>query len=83
MPNRAVLVADDIENQTDSGKRRSQVMRNAASLLAQRLKTGIDLLYVEDIKTYPAGKLGSFRFLEWHSQHEKRLAEVGRQANDL
>jgi len=79
MPNRAVLVADDIENQTDSGKRRSQVMRNAASLLAQRLKTGIDLLYVEDIKTYPAGKLGSFRFLEWHSQHEKRLAEVGRQ----
>jgi len=79
MPNRAILVADDIENQTDSGKRRSQAMRNAASFLAQRLKTGIDLLYVEDIKTYPVGKLGLFRFLEWHSQHENRLAEVGSQ----
>jgi nucleotide-binding universal stress UspA family protein len=79
MPNRTILVADDIDNQTDSGKRRSQAMWNAASFLAQRLKTGIDLLYVEDIRTYPAGKLGSFRFMEWHSQHEKRLAQVGRQ----
>jgi nucleotide-binding universal stress UspA family protein len=79
MPNRSVLVADDIENQTDSGRRRSRAMRNVASFLAQRLKIGIDLLYVEDIKNYPAGKLGLFRFLEWHSQHEKRLSEVGGQ----
>jgi nucleotide-binding universal stress UspA family protein len=81
MPDRSILVADDIENQTDSGKRRSQTIRGAASSLAQRLKTGIDLLYVEDIKAYPAVKLGSFRFLEWHSKHEERLAEAGRQFN--
>jgi nucleotide-binding universal stress UspA family protein len=79
MPNRSILVADDIEDQADSGKRRSQAIRNAASLLAQRLKTGIDLMYVEDVKNYPVGKLGSFRFPEWHSGHEERLKKVGRQ----
>ncbi len=76
MPNRSILVADDIDNQTDSGKRRSQAIGHTASFLAQRLKTGIDLLYVEDIKTYPAGKLGSFRFPAWHSKHEERLKEA-------
>jgi nucleotide-binding universal stress UspA family protein len=79
MPQRSILVADDIENQTDSGKRRSQAIRNVASFLAQRLKVGIDLLYVEDLKNYPANKLGSFRFLAWHATHEERLEEIGRQ----
>jgi nucleotide-binding universal stress UspA family protein len=79
MPQRSILVADDIENQTDSGKRRSQAIRKAASFLAQRLKTGIDLLYVEDLKTYPLSKLGSFRFPAWHFSHEERLVELGRQ----
>ena len=81
MPGRSILIADDIENQTDAGKRRSQAIRNAASFLAQRLKTGVDLLYVEDIKTYPAGKLGSFRFPSWHVAHQERLEEVSRQLN--
>ena len=79
MPQRSILVADDIENQTDSGKRRSQAIRNAASFLAQRLKTGIDLLYVEDLKTYPLRKLGSFPFPAWHFSHQERLEEIGRQ----
>ena len=79
MPQRVILVADDIENKTDSGKRRSQAIRDAASFYAQKLKTGIDLLYVEDIKDYPANKLGSFQFLEWHSTHEEKLQENGRQ----
>lgn len=79
MPQRSILVADDIENQTDSGKRRSQAMREAASFLAQRLKTGIDLLYVEDLKTYPLSELGSFRFPAWHFSHQERLEETGRQ----
>jgi nucleotide-binding universal stress UspA family protein len=79
MSNRSILVADDIENQTDSGKRRSEAIRNAASFMAQRLKTGIDLLYGEDVKTYPAVKLGSFRFFEWHADHEENLEKVGRQ----
>jgi len=79
MPNRSILVADDIENQTDTGKSRSQVLGHTASFLAQRLKTGIDLLYVEDVKTYPAGKLGSFRFPAWHSSHEEWLEEAVRQ----
>lgn len=79
MPQRSILLADDIENQTGSGKRRSQAIRKAASFLAQRLKTGIDLLYVEDLKTYPLSKLGSFRFPAWHFSHEERLVELGRQ----
>jgi nucleotide-binding universal stress UspA family protein len=79
MPQRSILVADDIENQTDSGKRRSQAIRNAASFLAQRLKTGIDLLYVEDLKAYPLSKLGSFRFPAWHFSHQERLEEIGSQ----
>lgn len=79
MPQRSILVADDIYNQTDSGKRRSHAIRKAASFLAQRLKTGIDLLYVEDLKTYPLRKLGSFRFPAWHFSHQEKLEELGRQ----
>ncbi len=79
MPTRPILLADDIDNKTDSGKRRSQAIQNAASFLARRLKTGIIFLYVEDPKSYPVDELGLFRFLEWHDQHEKRLAEIRRQ----
>jgi nucleotide-binding universal stress UspA family protein len=79
MLQRSILVADDIENQTDSGKKRSQAILNAASFLAHQLKTGIDLLYVEDLKTYPSAKLGSFRFPVWHSTHQERLEEIGKQ----
>jgi nucleotide-binding universal stress UspA family protein len=79
MPQRSILVADDIENQTASSKRRSQAIRNTASFLAQQLKAGIDLLYVEDLKDYPANKLGSFQFMAWHTTHEERLEEIGRQ----
>ncbi len=79
MPQRSILVADDIENQTDSGKRRSQAIRKTASFLAQRLKTGIDLLYVEDLKAYPLSKLGSFRFPAWHFSHQEGLEQIGRQ----
>ena len=53
MPKNSILLADDIDNQTDSGKRRSQAIRDAASFLAQRLNIGIELLYGEDIKAYP------------------------------
>ena len=79
MPPRPILVADDIENQTDSGKRRSHAVRKAASFFAQRIKTGIDLLYVEDLKAYPLSKLGSFHFPAWHFSHQEQLEELGRQ----
>ncbi len=79
MPQRSILVADDIENQTDSGKRRSQAIWNAASFFAQRFKTGIDLLYVEDLKAYASGKLSAFQFLARHSTHEERLEQIGSQ----
>lgn len=73
---RPILIADDIENQTDSGKKRSHAIRNVASSLAQRLKTGIDLLYVEDIKAYSADASVSPRIREKHSRHQERLEEV-------
>jgi nucleotide-binding universal stress UspA family protein len=78
MPQRSILVADDIENQTDSGKRRSQAIYSAASFLAHRLKAGIDLIYVEDINAYPHAGYDSLRMRAWHSQHQKRLEEASR-----
>ena len=78
MPQRSLLVADDIENQSDSGKRRSRAIGHAASFLAQRLKTGIDLLYVEDIKTYPH-EFDSARIRAWHFQHQERLKVLSKQ----
>jgi nucleotide-binding universal stress UspA family protein len=75
MPQRSILVAVDIENQTNSGKRRSQAIRGAASFLAQRLKAGIDILYVEDVKAYPH-EFTSTRLEEWHFQHQRKLEEV-------
>ncbi len=77
MLHRSILVADDIENRTDSGKRRSQAIWNVASRLARRLKTGIDLLYVEDIKAYPRGRFDADRFQAWHSNHQRKIEEAG------
>jgi len=78
MPKHSILVTDDIEKQTDSGKRRSQAIYSAASFLAQRLNAGIELLYVEDISAYPHDRFDSLRIRAWHSQHQKRLEEVSR-----
>lgn len=71
-----VLVVDDIENQTDSGKRRSQAIHGVASFLAQQLKTSIDLLYVEDIRTSSCERFDVSRLQAWHSQHQKKLEEI-------
>jgi len=78
MPKHSILVTDDIENQTDSGKKRSQAIRGAASFLAQHLNVGVELLYVEDIKSYPPGRYDSPRIRAWHAQHLKRLEELSR-----
>jgi nucleotide-binding universal stress UspA family protein len=79
MPQRSILVADDIENQTDSGKRRSHAVLSAASVLAQRLKTDIALLFVEDSKAYPPNTLDATGIRAWHARHEERLEEVSKQ----
>lgn len=78
MPQRPILVADDIDNRTDSGKKRSRALREASSSLAGRLKTSIDLLYVEDINAFPVKLFGSDsrRLQAWHSDHQKRLEEL-------
>jgi nucleotide-binding universal stress UspA family protein len=79
MPQRPILVADDIENRTAAGTRRSQAIQRAASSLAQRLGANITLLYVEDIKAFPSGGFDSYRFREWRELHQERLAEMSRQ----
>jgi nucleotide-binding universal stress UspA family protein len=78
MPQRSILVADDIENRTDSGRRLSEAILITASSLARRLKTGIDLLYVEDMRTYPRGRAEASltRIQAWHSRHQKQLGEI-------
>jgi nucleotide-binding universal stress UspA family protein len=79
MPQRSILVADDIEDETDSGRRRSHLIRSVASFLARRLKTGIDLLYVEDIKAYPHDRTASPRIRARHAKKQERLEEASRQ----
>jgi nucleotide-binding universal stress UspA family protein len=78
MAQRPILLADDIESRTDAAKRRSETMRRVASSLAQRLRIGIDLLYVEDIKAY-SRKFNASRLAAWHRGHQERLAELSRQ----
>jgi nucleotide-binding universal stress UspA family protein len=79
MSQRLILVADDIENQTDSGKKRSHAIVSAASVLAKRLETSIALLFVEDSKSYPPGSLDSTSIRDWHARHEEWLEEVSKQ----
>ena len=79
MSKRLILVADDIENKTDSGKRRSHAIVSAASVLAQRLGTIIALLFVEDSKAHPTGSLDSMSIREWHTRHEEWLDEMSKQ----
>jgi len=79
MPQRSILVADDIENQTEAGKRRSRAVMSASSILAQRLKTGIALLFVEDSKAFPSGTLDAMGIRAWRVRHEERLKEMSKQ----
>jgi len=76
MPQHSILVADDIDNKTDSGKRRSKAIHDVASFLARQLKTDIELLFVEDIRTSFKGRINVTRLQTWHSQHQKKLEEI-------
>lgn len=75
---RSILVADDIDNQSETGKKRSLALREIASSLAYRLKTGVDLLHVEDSAAFPVKRFGfdSRRLQDWHSEHQKKLEEL-------
>ncbi len=84
MPKRStILVADDIEDRTDAGKRRSQAIRFAASVLAERLGAELSLLYVEDIKTLPAARFDLSGMQAWHDRHQHVLEETGKQFSGL
>jgi nucleotide-binding universal stress UspA family protein len=76
MPERKILAVDDIGNRTDAGRARSLAIGRIASSLARRLGAGIDLLYVEDLRSFPAGRFDASRFRAWHAGQEKRLAEA-------
>jgi len=76
MPQHSILVSDDIENRTDSGKGRSQAIYGVASFMAQQLKTGIDLLYVEDIRKSFRGSVDATLLQKWHSQNQKKLEAI-------
>ncbi len=79
MPKRFILVADDIEDRSDAGKKRSQAIQIAASDFADRLGAEIDLLYVEDVKTLPPGRLDASGIQDWHNAHQHLLDEAGKQ----
>ena len=80
MPHRSILVAIDIENQTTTAaKRRSNTICHAASSLAQQLKAGIDLLYVEDMRTYHHDKWDPAGVRSWRLEHQTKLKLLSRQ----
>ncbi len=74
MPQRSILVAVDIEKQTAAASKRcSDAVCRAASFLASRLKTGIDLLYVEDMKDYHGDTFDSAGIRAWRIEHQVKL----------
>jgi nucleotide-binding universal stress UspA family protein len=77
MKQRSILVADDIDDRTESGKKRSQAIQYTASSLAQRLRAGIELLFVEDIRRYSRGPFDASGIQAWHSRHQKELTDIG------
>lgn len=80
MPQRSILLAVDVENQTTAAvKRRSSAVCRAASFLAQRLKAGIDLLYVEDLKAYHHDKWDPAGIRSWRLEHQTKLKLLSRQ----
>jgi nucleotide-binding universal stress UspA family protein len=79
MPKRVILVADDIEDRTEAGKKRSRAIRIAASDLADRLGAEIRLLYVEDVRTLTSGRLDPYAIDDWHNAHQRMLEEAGKQ----
>jgi nucleotide-binding universal stress UspA family protein len=77
---RSILVAVDIEKQTTAAsKRYSEAVCRAASFLASRLKAGIDLLYVEDMKDYHGDKFDSAGIRAWRFEHQVKLKLLSRQ----
>lgn len=79
MSQRSILAAVDIENQTPASKRCSEAVCHAASFLASRLRAGIDLLYVEDIKAYHGDKFDSAAVRAWRLEHQVKLKLLSRQ----
>jgi nucleotide-binding universal stress UspA family protein len=78
VPQRPILVADDIQNESGSGRKRSEALREASSSLAWKLDTGIDLLYVEDLSAFPVARFGfdSRRLQDWHLENGKKLEDL-------
>lgn len=78
MQKRRILVSDNIENNSSLGRKCSESLRAAAASLAWRLKTGIDLLYVEDVNAFPAEKFGfdSHQIQQWHLENKRKLEEL-------
>lgn len=80
MSQRSILVAVDMENQaTAAAKRRLEAIGHAASFLAQRLKAGIDLLHVEDMKAYHHDKWDPAGIRSWQIEHQTNLKLLSRQ----
>ncbi len=54
----------------------SQALQDVASSLARRLAAGIDLLYIEDIKTCPHDRFDAAGVRAWHARNQARLNEA-------
>lgn len=79
MPQRTILAAVDMDDRAPGAQRRLEKVCHAASFLAQRLKAGIDLLYVEDMKTYHHDKWDPAGVRSWRLEHQTKLKLLSRQ----
>jgi len=75
---RRILVTDDIENESILGRKCSEALRRAALALAWKLKTGIDILYVEDVNAFPLERYGfdGHRLENWHLGNKRKLEDL-------
>jgi len=79
MSQRSILVAEDLDGFTEKSQRRGQVVRNMAQEVSRLLHEELELLYVEDTKTYPNKKLYHDQDIKaWHQEHEESLQKIAK-----
>jgi nucleotide-binding universal stress UspA family protein len=80
MIQRSILVAEDLENDTDVGQRRGTAVRSVAQDVSKLLHEDLQLFYVEDLKTYPQKKIHHEQDLpSWHQEHELALQKLAKE----
>lgn len=80
MIQRSIIVAEDLENYTETGQRRGKTVRRVALDVSKLLQEELQLFYVEDLKTYPQKKIHHEKDIPaWHQEHEAALKNLAKE----